>query len=92
MSIRMLVATHKRANMPPDDFYLPVHVGHALNPIDLGHQSDNEGETISSLDASYSELTALFWASTTEALLECPIHFQFRWMHKPKPGHEALRT
>lgn len=62
MNARMIVAAHKRADVPSDSFYLPVHVGHALNPTDLGYQRDDEGDNISELNASYCELTALYWA------------------------------
>lgn len=60
--MRMLVAVHKAADVPADSFYLPVHVGHALNPVSLGYQPDDEGQNISDLNASYCELTALYWA------------------------------
>lgn len=59
----MLIASHKPAEMPHDDFYLPVHVGHALNPKDLGFQPDDEGDNISAKNGSYCELTALYWAT-----------------------------
>lgn len=58
----MLVAGHKTAPVPSDDFYLPIHVGHALNPIDLGYQPDDTGDNISVLNRSYCELTAVYWA------------------------------
>lgn len=58
----MLVAAHKRAEMPDDDIYLPVHVGHALSGTDLGYQPDDTGDNISSLNRSYCELTAVYWA------------------------------
>ena len=32
MDIKILVASHKKAEMPEDDIYLPVHVGRALHP------------------------------------------------------------
>ncbi len=62
MTSRMLIASHKRADVPSDAFYLPVHVGHALNPTQLGYQPDDAGENISHLNRSYCELTALYWA------------------------------
>lgn len=62
MTIRMLVAAHKAAEVPADDFYLPVHVGHALKPVDLHFQADDQGDNISALNGSYCELTALYWA------------------------------
>lgn len=62
MRTRMLVAAHKKADVPVDGLYLPVHVGHALNPDDLGYQPDDAGENISCRNDSYCELTALYWA------------------------------
>ena len=41
---------------------MPLHVGKALHPeIDLGFQTDDTGDNISALNASYSELTGLYW-------------------------------
>lgn len=62
MNIKMIVAVHEAADVPSDDFYLPVHVGHALKPAELGFQRDDEGENISHLNRIYCELTALYWA------------------------------
>lgn len=62
--ICIAVAAHKPYRMPNDDMYLPMHVGAALHPgVDLGEKftSDNTGDNISSLNAYYSELTALYW-------------------------------
>jgi hypothetical protein len=58
----MLVAAHRESLIPNDDFYLPVHVGNALNPSAVNYQPDDEGENISALNRSYCELTALYWA------------------------------
>lgn len=56
------VAAHKPYRMPSDPAYLPIHVGAALNPHACpGFQSDDEGDSISNLNASYSELTGLYW-------------------------------
>ncbi|CUR57643.1 putative capsular biosynthesis protein [metagenome] len=62
MEISILVATHKRAEMPKDDAYLPIHVGHALSDGGLGIQADDDGPNISSLNRTYCELTAVYWA------------------------------
>ncbi|MFR5100595.1 MAG: DUF4422 domain-containing protein, partial [Bifidobacterium pseudocatenulatum] len=53
---------HKPYRTPDDPAYLPLHVGAALHPDVLpGIQGDDEGDNISRLNASYSELTALYW-------------------------------
>ena len=68
LSVKIVVATHKKYKMPNDDMYIPLHVGaegkkdKQGNPLDLGYQKDNTGENISELNASYCELTGLYWA------------------------------
>lgn len=63
MNIKILVATHKKADMPNNSVYLPVQVGKALRPeLDLGYQPDDEGDNISEKNPYYSELTAVYWA------------------------------
>lgn len=61
MSIKIIVATHKKAKMPVYKSYMPVQVGAALKP-NLGYVKDNTGENISDKNPSYSELTGLYWA------------------------------
>ncbi|MDE6317640.1 MAG: DUF4422 domain-containing protein, partial [Muribaculaceae bacterium] len=62
--IKILVACHKPdPNIRQDDIYMPIQVGKALHPeINLGFQCDNTGDNISEKNASYCELTALYWA------------------------------
>lgn len=61
-SVCVAVATHKSYRMPEDPMYMPIQVGKALHPeVDLGFQTDDTGNNISSLNASYSELTAIYW-------------------------------
>lgn len=67
-SVKIIIATRKKYEMPKDDMYLPLHVGaegkvdENNRPLDLGYQKDNTGENISELNASYCELTGLYWA------------------------------
>lgn len=62
MNIKLIVAAHKSYRMPEDPMYLPVHVGRAGKDLDLGYQGDNEGTHISEKNASFCELTGLYWA------------------------------
>lgn len=59
--IKIIVATHKKYQMPQDDMYIPIHVGRE-GKADLGYQGDNEGEHISNKNPYYCELTGLYWA------------------------------
>ena len=61
-NIKILVAAHKPYQMPKDDIFLPIKVGAALNDADLGFVTDDTGDNISSKNANYCELTALYWA------------------------------
>ena len=61
MNIKILVATHKEYQMPRDPIYLPIYVGKALNNKDIGYIGDNTGNNISKKNASFCELTALYW-------------------------------
>lgn len=64
MNIKVLVAVHKKYVMPKDrQLYLPIHVGKALHPeLKLNFTGDDTGVNISNKNASYNELTALYWA------------------------------
>ena len=59
--IKVIVATHKKYQMPKDPMYLPVQVG-AEEKEKIGYQPDNEGENISSKNPYFCELTGLYWA------------------------------
>ena len=67
-TVKVVVATHKMYQMPNDQLYIPLHVGAEGkkdsngNPLDLGYVKDNTGENISNLNASFCELTGLYWA------------------------------
>lgn len=66
--ITIIVATHKKYQMPMDGMYLPLHVGAEGktdaegNPLNLGYAKDNTGENISNVNFSFCELTGLYWA------------------------------
>ncbi|KSU11655.1 hypothetical protein LMG8526HA_00494 [Lactococcus lactis] len=59
--VTVLVATHKLAKIPQDNYYLPIHAGR-INAEYLGYKGDNTGDNISFKNPYYSELTVLYWA------------------------------
>ena len=62
--IKILVACHKEdPAIRHDNIYTPIQVGKTLHPdLDLGFITDSTGDNISEKNASYCELTALYWA------------------------------
>ena len=59
--IKILVASHKKYQMPKDDIYLPVHAG-SEGKENIGYIPDNTGDNISFKNNKYSELSVLYWA------------------------------
>ncbi len=88
MDIKILVASHKKAEMPEDSMYLPVHVGRVLYPDrEFGYQSDAEGDNISIKNPYYCELTALYWAwknlkADYVGLAHYRRHFSLKTVHR----------
>lgn len=62
MNSKILVATHKQYNFPKNDLYIPIHVGKVLSKRDFGYLGDESGESISTKNRNFCELTALYWA------------------------------
>ena len=60
-NIKMIVATHKKYEMPTDNMYISLHVG-AEGKDDLGYIKDNSGDNISLKNPYFCELTGLYWA------------------------------
>ena len=60
MSIKVIVATHIKSDMPTDEMYLPLHVG-AQGKEPLPYVGDNTVENISDKNPSFCELTELYW-------------------------------
>lgn len=59
--VKIIIATHKHYEMPSGQLYIPVQVG-TEGKTSLGYQGDNTGENISMKNATYCELTGLYWA------------------------------
>jgi len=61
--VKVIVATHKKYQMPTDSAYFPLHVGAAGKP-NLGYTRDCTGENnISIKNPYFCELTGLYWAA-----------------------------
>ena len=61
MDVKVIIATHKKYEMPSDGMYLPLHVGRE-GKEDLGYVGDNTGDHISDKNPKFCELTGLYWA------------------------------
>lgn len=62
LKVKILVCCHKPdvvASRPP---YMPIYVGAANSKCSLDMQRDDDGENISAKNASFCELTGLYWA------------------------------
>lgn len=63
MNIKVLVCHHKEYPFVKNECFLPVQVGKSLSDISLDYaEPDNTGQNISEKNASWCELTALYWA------------------------------
>lgn len=60
-NIKIIIATHKKYEMPKDKMYIPVHVG-ADGKDDLEYIKDDSGDNISKKNPFFCELTGLYWA------------------------------
>lgn len=61
-NIKIIVATHKKYQMPKDKIYIPVQVGAEGKEKIEEYQPDNIGDNISNKNPYFCELTGLYWA------------------------------
>ena len=61
LDVKVVVAAHKPYWMPADRLYVPVQVG-AAGRAPLGFTRDDAGDNISDRNATFCELTGLYWA------------------------------
>ena len=59
--IRLIVASHKKYEMPKDDMYIPLYVG-SKGKESIGFERDDNGINISEKNPFFCELTGLYWA------------------------------
>lgn len=60
-NIKIIIATHKKYQMPTSTIYLPLHVGRE-GKEEIGYEGDNTGDNISNKNPYFCELTGLYWA------------------------------
>lgn len=87
-NIKIIIATHKKYQMPDDEMYVPIHVGKE-GKADLGYIGDNTRDNISLKNPYYCELTGLYWAwknlqADYIGLAHYRRHFSFRKKSKNK--------
>lgn len=61
-NIKIIVAAHKKYQMPKDKMYIPVQVGAEGKELIENYTPDNTGDNISKLNPYFCELTGLYWA------------------------------
>ena len=60
-NIKVIIACHKKCEVPSDPAYIPVHVG-AEGKSSIGFTPDNTGDNISTKNKYISEMTGIYWA------------------------------
>ena len=83
--IKVIVAAHKKYQMPKDTMYIPVQVGAEGKNIIEEYKQDSEGENISNKNPYYCELTGLYWAwKNLEADYIGLVHYRRHFTKKVK--------
>ena len=97
--VKIIIATHKKYQMPTDEMYIPLHVGaegkkdELENPLELGYTKDNIGDNISSLNKSFCELTGLYWAwKNLDADYIGLAHYRRHFSLKNRKGFQNVLT
>ncbi len=89
MDIKIIVAAHKKYDMPENDCYLPLQVG-AHDKEEIGFMRDDTGDNISDKNPRFCELTGLYWGWKN---LNCDylglVHYRRHF--KEKKGKEILK-
>jgi len=96
-SVKIIIATHKKYQMPIDQMYFPLHVGAEGkkdingNNLDLGYAKDNTGDNISYLNPFFCELTGLYWAwKNLNADYIGLVHYRRHFSMKKKESFESI--
>lgn len=91
MDTRIYIMTHKQYEMPLLPGYHTLQVGAAIHPP-LPYEKDNTGDNISAKNASYCELTGLYWLYrnvTCDSIGLCHYRRYFAGTHFADPHFAA---
>lgn len=98
-TVKIIIATHKKYQMPQDQLYIPLHVGAegkidtCGNVLDFGYLKDNTGDNISELNFSFCELTGLYWARKNLDFDYIGLaHYRRHFSLKNKRGYNNILT
>lgn len=102
MDIKIVVATHKKYEMPDDEMYFPLHVGaegkkdEKGNSLDYSYVKDNTGDNISEKNFCFGSQTGLYWAwknldAEYIGLVHYRRHFLYRKSNKKKGIQGAIK-
>ena len=94
-NIKIIVATHKKYQMPEDQMYFPVQVGAEGKTKIEEYTKDNTGNNISLKNPYFCELTGLYWAwKNLEAENIGLVHYRRYFTNKkkiPKEENEKFK-
>ena len=94
-NIKIIVATHKKYQMPEDQMYFPVQVGAEGKTKIEEYTQDNTGNNISLKNPYFCELTGLYWAwKNLEAENIGLVHYRRYFTNKkkiPKEENEKFK-
>lgn len=92
MDVKILVATHKKYEMPRYSCYLPLHVG-KKGKDNLRYIGDDTGENISEKNPCYCELTGVYWAwKNLKADYIGLVHYRRQFKGKNKQENSLFDT
>lgn len=94
--IKIIVAAHKKYQMPEDKIYIPMQVGAEGKETIKEYIQDNTGSNISSKNPNFCELTGLYWAwKNLDADYIGLVHYRRYFTIKnklPKTEEEKFKT
>ena len=88
--VKVVIATHKKYEMPKDEMYIPLHVG-ASKKEKLGYITDDTGDNISEKNSCFCELTGLYWAwKNLDANYIGLVHYRRHFILKKKSKEKFM--